>query len=347
MRSNCRRTRGALRRRKWLFMPLARMILPVAVTLNRRLAPLWVLSFCFATALRVLPFVLALLLLERIQHHRHRAAFETRRLLDRPVRPEHIRELIEQRLPDVGMRHLPSAEQHRHLDLVPGIEELGGLTALRFQIVVVDLRPDANFFQLDHVLVSTRLAFFAALLVPELAVIHDPANRRYGIRRDFDQVESPRPCHLHRVAGGNDPDLLPFLVDEPDFADTNPFVDASLHWSAYGLPPRCNLLCPTIQKKSDAAARSLRASQRQSRRILARGFNHGQSRPATPIPPRHPNQGTLALPVRRGVVERPIRPNPRRSRRRATARRCRRRGLGRRCRRRNRKCASRQVVPRY
>ena len=73
-------------------MPLERMIFPVAVTLNRRLAPLWVFSFCFDTALSALPFLLTLLLLERIQHHRHCAAFETRRLLDRPVRPEHVRE---------------------------------------------------------------------------------------------------------------------------------------------------------------------------------------------------------------------------------------------------------------
>jgi hypothetical protein len=31
--------------------------------------------------------------------------------------------------------------------------------------------------------------------------------------------------------------LISFFVDEPDLADPNPFVDASLNWSAYGLPP--------------------------------------------------------------------------------------------------------------
>src|SRR5687767_6387495 len=47
MRSNWRLTRGALRRRKWLFMPLVRMIFPVPVILNRFLAPLWVFILVF------------------------------------------------------------------------------------------------------------------------------------------------------------------------------------------------------------------------------------------------------------------------------------------------------------
>src|SRR5438045_8635156 len=42
MRSNMRLTRGDLRRRKWLFMPLVRMICPVPVILKRLAAPLWV-----------------------------------------------------------------------------------------------------------------------------------------------------------------------------------------------------------------------------------------------------------------------------------------------------------------
>src|SRR5262249_14538182 len=157
----------------------------------------------------------------------------------------------------------------RHFHLVPGIQKLGGLTSLGLQIVIVDFRPDPNLFQFDHVLVSTRLALFSALLIPELAVIHDPAHRRDGIRRDFDEVEAPRPFHLQRFTSGDDADLLPFLVDESDLADPNAFVDASLYWSAYGLPPRWNWTCRPDQKNSDAAARSLRASQRQSRRILA------------------------------------------------------------------------------
>jgi hypothetical protein len=30
---------------------------------------------------------------------------------------------------------------------------------------------------------------------------------------------------------------LSFLVDESNLADPNSLVDASLHWSAYGVPP--------------------------------------------------------------------------------------------------------------
>src|SRR5690242_16620712 len=45
MRSRARFTRGDLRRRKWLFMPFVRMIIPVPVILNRRSVPLWVFIF--------------------------------------------------------------------------------------------------------------------------------------------------------------------------------------------------------------------------------------------------------------------------------------------------------------
>lgn len=87
MRSNWRFTRGAFFRRLWLFMPFVRKILPVPVILNRRLAPLCVLSFCFDTTLPTLLLVLTLLLAQRIQNHGHRAPLHAGRLIDRPVRP--------------------------------------------------------------------------------------------------------------------------------------------------------------------------------------------------------------------------------------------------------------------
>lgn len=50
IRSNWRFTRADFFRRLWLFMPFACMILPVAVTLKRRFAPLCVLSLpCLPT----------------------------------------------------------------------------------------------------------------------------------------------------------------------------------------------------------------------------------------------------------------------------------------------------------
>jgi hypothetical protein len=91
-------------------------------------------------------------------------------------------------------------------------------------------------------LMSTGLAFFSALFVPELAVIHQPAHRRDRVWRHFDEIEPALARHFERISGRDHPDLLPLFVNKPNFADTNALVNASLDWSGYGLPPRTWLL---------------------------------------------------------------------------------------------------------
>src|SRR5215207_4061238 len=83
VRSNCRFTRADLRRRKWDFMPLAERILPVAVNVNRFLAPLCVFSFCFATTVTAFLFQF---LFEGSEDHRHRSPLDFGCLLDVAVR---------------------------------------------------------------------------------------------------------------------------------------------------------------------------------------------------------------------------------------------------------------------
>lgn len=92
VRSNCRFTRADLRRRKCDFIPLAERICPVAVKVNRRFAPLWVFSFCFATI--VVAFLFQFLL-EGGENHRHRPSLDSGRLLDRAVRTQEFDQLVE------------------------------------------------------------------------------------------------------------------------------------------------------------------------------------------------------------------------------------------------------------
>ncbi len=237
IRSKARFTRGALRRRKWLFIPLVLMILPVAVTLNRFLAPLWVLSFCFVTGLRPFPFVLTLFGLQRTKMHRHRAPFHSGRLLDVSMRPKLLRQLIEQSPPDIRVSHLPPAKEDGQLHFVPAIQELGRLATLRFQIVIVDLRANPHLFKLDDMLILARLALLAALLVPELAVVHQAADRRHRVRRDFYKIQTSLTGHLQRVASRDHPDLLALFVNQPHLSDANALVNPGLDWSGYGWPP--------------------------------------------------------------------------------------------------------------
>ena len=153
------------------------------------------------------------------------------------MRTELIGELIEQRLAQVGVGHLAAAEENGQLDLVSGVEELGSLAPLRFQVVVVDLGPDADLFQFDGVLVAARLAFLAALLVAKLAVVHEPTHGGHGIGSHLDQVEATLARHLERIEGGNDADLLAVFVDQPDLANPDALIDAGLDGSGNSLPP--------------------------------------------------------------------------------------------------------------
>jgi len=213
------------------------MSLPVAVTLKRFFAPLCVFSFCSVTALTALPLLHRLLLAKRVHEHNHRSAFEPRRRFDRPVRPQLIGELIQQAPADIRMRHLAPAEKHGQFHFVAGIEKLRGLAALCLEIMIVDLRPNPHFFQLDDVLIATRLSLFPALLISELAVVHEPGHGRNRIWGNLDKVEPPLASHLERISSLDDPYLFAGFVNEANLPNSDPLVDARLYWSGYSLPP--------------------------------------------------------------------------------------------------------------
>jgi hypothetical protein len=154
--------------------------------------------------------------------------------------------------------HLAAAKEDGQLDLVSGVEELRGLTTFRLEIMVVDLWPDADLFQLDDVLMAAGLALFAALFVPKLAVVHEPADGWHGIGRHLDEVESPLARHLQRVKCWNDADLLAVLVDQPDLANPDALVDPCLDGSGNNLPPLpiAGYRCNTGTRRGQSPARS-------------------------------------------------------------------------------------------
>src|SRR5690606_23238147 len=86
-------------------------------------------------------------------------------------------------------------------------------------------------------LVLARLALFPALLVPELAVIHQPAHWWGSVRRNLDEVEPSLPCHVKRFPGGNNADLPAFVINQSYLAYPNALVNASLRGSGNGSPP--------------------------------------------------------------------------------------------------------------
>jgi hypothetical protein len=169
--------------------------------------------------------------LERSHEHDHGSALHSRRLFDDAVRPELIGKLIEERFAKIWVGHLAPPEEDGQLDLVSGIEELRGLPTFGLEVMVVDLGPDADLFQLDDVLVASRLTLFAALLVPKLAVVHEPADGWHRIGSHLDEIEPPLARHLKRIECGDNANLLAVLINQPDLADPDALIDAGLDGS--------------------------------------------------------------------------------------------------------------------
>src|SRR5690606_17694437 len=95
-------------------------------------------------------------------------------------------------------------------------------------VVDVDLRRPTH----THLLHLRRLArrpallLFLGLLVLELAVVHDLADRRAGVGGDLDEVEPGLVGQAHRLGRLDDADLLVVGADDADRADPDHVVDA-------------------------------------------------------------------------------------------------------------------------
>ena len=137
--------------------------------------------------------------------------------------------------PDLRVHHLSSAEHDRHFDLVAALEELLGVACLHLQVVRIDLGPHADLAQDGRVLVLAGLAFLLRLLVLELAVVEQPADRRYRCRRDLYEVEVGFTCQLQGLSRGHDTQTLASPVDEQDFTSSDAVVDSE--FSGYSRAP--------------------------------------------------------------------------------------------------------------
>ena len=214
-----------------------RMIFPVPVTLNLRFALFRVFIFGIrlsprhtsTVVLRFRRFILGLIgimgRLARAHRHNHRAALNMWCLFDDTDFAKLNCKPIEQVLADVLVRDFSPTEQDTQLNLVTILKEATSLPALRIEVVTVDFRTEANLFQFHRLLALARFALPTALLITELAVIHQATNWRHGGRLNLDEVKPPLTGHLHGVTRTYNTYVIAFFVNESNFGDPNPFVD--------------------------------------------------------------------------------------------------------------------------
>ncbi len=124
------------------------------------------------------------------------------------------------------MRHFATAKAHGDLDLVAIIDELHDLLHLGLVVVVVDIRPHLDFLDLDGLLTLAGSVRFLLFLVFEFTEVHQLADGRPHIGRNFDKVEPDCLRSTQCINSRNHTVVVPLVINQPDFTDIDHFVGA-------------------------------------------------------------------------------------------------------------------------
>jgi len=124
------------------------------------------------------------------------------------------------------MGHLAAAEAQRHLDLVAFLEEPLHGAHLHLVVVVVDHRAEFDLLDLDDLLLLARFGLLFLLLESVFAVVQDLADRRYGVGRDFDQIEAGLQGLGQGVCDRDGTEVGAVLVDQVNLTNADIFIDA-------------------------------------------------------------------------------------------------------------------------
>src|SRR5262249_61783315 len=98
--------------------------------------------------------------------------------------------------------------------------------------MVIDAGAHLDFLDLDDLLALARLGGFLLLLIFVLAEIQDFGDRRIGIGGNLHQVEPCLGGAGKSVRNGDDPDVVPGLVDQANFPDADILVHPRTGWLA-------------------------------------------------------------------------------------------------------------------
>ena len=141
------------------------------------------------------------------------------------LRPSSFAPLATVAISSRRVRHLAAAETNGNFDPVAIFQELLGIFDLGIEVVGVDARGHANLLDLDDLLVLSGFLFLLELLEPELAVVHDLADRGNGVRRDLDQIEIFFFGQRQSSGGRHNTKLIAFSSDHAEFLVPDFLVD--------------------------------------------------------------------------------------------------------------------------
>ena len=85
---------------------------------------------------------------------------------------------------------------------------------------------ELDLFDGDDLLFLARGALALVLLIQELAIVLNLADRRHGVGGDLYQIERSLTGHLQGLEWWHDAKLFAIFVDDADFAGADTFVSA-------------------------------------------------------------------------------------------------------------------------
>ena len=129
------------------------------------------------------------------------------------------------------MGHFPAAEPQRDLDLVTVLQELENTAHFDIVIIGISVRTELDFLDLDYLLFLAGFRLTLLGLVFELAEVHDLADRRCCIWRNFNQIQTSFLGHFHSTIRRYDADVFAICTNQADVSATYSFVDAGAGFS--------------------------------------------------------------------------------------------------------------------
>jgi len=122
--------------------------------------------------------------------------------------------------------HFAAAMENHGTNFVAFSEEADDLVLANLIIMLRSSGPKLYFLKLRATAALALLMRLLILLIEELAVVRDLANRRVRRGRDFHQVQSAFAGKPNGFVRLHHPKLGAFFINHPDFARPDPLIDA-------------------------------------------------------------------------------------------------------------------------
>lgn len=123
----------------------------------------------------------------------HALSFELRKLLYLGILLQVVGKAEQKHLTLLLEEDTTATEENVGAYLVALVEELDGVLELELVVVLVGLGSETNLLHLLTHLFLLQFLLATLLLIEELGIVDETTNRRLGIRRDLDQIDTLLP----------------------------------------------------------------------------------------------------------------------------------------------------------